>query len=281
MEIIWSADQPPKVRHPLTAPGQIDDLEVPDPAGGANAKLIEWYQVMTAAARDFAVTLNGVRVGLKVTLDPAGGPMPSAFALAGENLFLWMADQPERVQRLMMIVTTSYLRCIRYFDELTGRDSHHDVLLGADGAEMLSPAMFERFVVPGYQLIWETYGGRRSYHSCGRNGHLLELMRDALRIDELAGFGSCVDPALLAEKLGGRVVLSGGPSPTLILTGPPGAIHANCRHYINVLGRHSGYILDIGNGPAPGTPLAHYEAMIEAAKSAGIPGYRQGRYMQG
>lgn len=274
MEITWSADQPPKVRHPLTVPEQIDDLEVPDPAGGINGKLIEWYHVMDTAARDFVVTLNGTPLRLSVTLSPAGGPMPSAFALAGENLFIWMADEPERVQRLMQIVTTSYMRCIRYFNKLTGRNSEHALLLGGDAAEMVSPSMFERFVIPCYQLIWQTYGRRRSYHNCGRNEHLLDLMRDVLCIDELAGFGFCVDPGVLAEKLGGRVVLSGGPSPVLVLTGPPDEIQRDCRHYTDVLGACRGFILDIGHGPAPGTPLAHYEAMIDAAKHAGNPGYR-------
>lgn len=64
MEIQWQAEQPPKCRHPLTQPEQIDTLEVPDPASGLNPRYVEWHRAMSEAVGDFDVRLNGVRLSL-------------------------------------------------------------------------------------------------------------------------------------------------------------------------------------------------------------------------
>ena len=150
-----------------------------------------------------------------------------------------------------------------------GRDPNHAVGLGADSSEMISPEMFRGFVVPYYLQVWELYPGTRGYHSCGKNEHLLDIIRDELKINVHNGFGFCVDPAVLAEKMAGRVVLDGGPDPLLVKTGPHEAIVEECMRYISVLGRRGGYILSDGFSTAAGTPAAHLNAMTEASKRAG------------
>ena len=95
MDITWLDDGPPNA-HPLTDPTEIDDLEVPNPAGGLNARAIEWYHAMVETCQDIEVTLNGQPLEVSISLDQFGGPIPSAFALSGSNMFLWMAMDPER-----------------------------------------------------------------------------------------------------------------------------------------------------------------------------------------
>ena len=107
-----------------------------------------------------------------------GGPIPAAFALAGTNLFLWMAIEPDRVHRLMNLVTESFIRCTDYFDQLCGRKNRRSIGLGCDTAEMISEATFKEFVAPYYLRIYEKYPGTRSLHNCGKSGHLLDSMRD-------------------------------------------------------------------------------------------------------
>lgn len=269
MEVTWSENQPPKCRHPLTEPGQVDELEVPDPSAGLNARKIEWYHAMVKAAGDFDVRLNGRPLDVRITLDHPGGPIPSAFALAGSNLFLWMAMEPERVHRLMDVVTESHMRCVRFFDEMMGRDPSHPVGLGCDTAEMIGPDMFREFVVPYYLRIWDVYEGPRGFHNCGKSEHLLDILRDELAITSHNGFGSCVDPLVLAEKMSGRVVLEGGPDPWLIKSGPPEKIVAESRRYIEILAPSGGFILSTGGGAAAGTPTEHFGALVEASKQLG------------
>jgi uroporphyrinogen decarboxylase len=224
---------------------------------------------MAEAARDFDVRLNGRPLRIRITLNHPGGPIPSAFALAGANLFLWMAMEPERVHRLMDIVTESHMRCIRYFDEMSGRNPEHPALLGCDAGEQIGPDKFRQFAVPYYLRIWEVYKGPRAFHNCGKSEHLLDIIRDELAITSLDGFGFCVDPDVLAEKMSGRVILSGGPDPSLIKSGPYERIVEESRRYIETLGRRGGYILACGGGAAAGTPVEHFGAMVEASKQLG------------
>ncbi len=240
MEIKWPDDQPPKSIHPLQELEQIDSLAMPEPDGGLNRMRIEWYHAMRDCRKNFDLRLNGKALEIHINLGHPGGPIPAAFALAGSNLFLWMAMDPDRVHRLMDLATESHIRCKEFFHELTGTEPGQGIGMGCDTAEMLSPGMFREFVVPYYNRIYERYGGHRGFHNCGKNEHLLELIRDDLKIDSHNGFGSCVEIDVLAEKMAGRVVLQGGPSPVLLRDGTKEEIQADTRRYIEKLGARAG-----------------------------------------
>ncbi|MEW5719891.1 MAG: uroporphyrinogen decarboxylase family protein [Chloroflexota bacterium] len=269
MEIEWQADQPPKTKHLLTAPEQIDDLALPDPAGGLNTKKIEFYHGMKKAVDDFDVRLNGKPIQVQVSLSQPGGPIPSAFALCGPNLFLWLKTDPERVQRLMDLVTRSHQQCIALFDELAEENPRHSLWLGADSAEMMSARDFRAFAAPYYNRLWEQTEPPRVFHMCGRINHLLDIIRDDLRVDRVEGFGFPTSRDLIAEKWSGRLVMRGGPHPMLIHDGPRDAIIAECESYIRTAGRRGGFILSEGFGLMPGTPPAHIDAMVEASIRVG------------
>ena len=268
MEIQWNGDDPAKARHLLQAPEEIDQLEVPDPRDGLNRTRIEWFQTMRVMAEDFDVRLNGQPLEIQVDLTHPGGPFPSAFALCGPNLFLWMKTDPQRIHHLMDITTRSHLQVIAYFAELTGRDPFHSVWLGADAAEMVRPEMFLEFIAPYYLRIWEQHGYPRIYHQCGKIDHLLQILRDDYDVTFLDGFGFPTDRRRIAEILSGRMVLRGGPHPLLIHDGPKEAILSECIDYIQTVGGRGGYILSEGFGLMTGTPLEHVDLMVEASRWA-------------
>jgi hypothetical protein len=269
IEIIWHGEDTPKSSHPLKEVEDIDKLEIPSPDCGLNAKRIEYYKGMLELVDEFDIRLNGEPLQLKVDLNHPGGPIPSAYALCGSNLFLWMLLDPERVHRLMDITTRSHLQVIEYFDELTGREPGHWVWAGCDTGEMISSDMFSEFVVPYYLKIWEKQGRPRMFHMCGKIDHLLDIILDDLEIDILEHFGFPTDRKLLGEKYSGRVVMRGGPHPALIKDGPVEKIIPECEDYIRTLGRKGGFILAEGATIVPGTPLNHIDAMVEASKRVG------------
>ncbi len=269
LEWQWPADGPPKCVHMLTEPEQIDALQMPEPTAGLNARRIEWYHAICELAKDCDVRLNGRRLKIRVSINHPGGPIPAAFSLAGANLLEWMLTEPERTHRLMKIVTESHIRGNQYFDTLLGLPAGHSVWLGADIAEMLSPAMFREFVVPYYRRVWEVYGRPRTFHMCGRIDHLLEIIRDELQIDHLTGFGFVTDRNRLAEVMGGRVQLTGGPSPVLIRDGTRQEVIDACVEYIRTFGPHGAYTLCPGGDALPDTPADHFMWMVEASKAAG------------
>jgi hypothetical protein len=266
MDIEWLPNQPAKTRHLLTELEQIDHLALPDPAGGLNARKVEFFTGMKAAAGDFDVRLNGTPIQIGITLSLPGGPIPSAFALCGSNLFLWMKMDPDRVHRLLDLVTESHQRCITWFDRLAGRSPLHPLWLGADSAEMISARSFIEFVVPYYNRLWEQYPRPRIFHMCGKIDHLLEIIRDHMTIDQMDGFGFPVDRDRLADTWAGKVVMRGGPHPLLIHDGPVDRVMAECRAYLRSVGGKGGYILSEGFGLMPGTPPVHVAAMVAASQ---------------
>jgi hypothetical protein len=276
LEIQWNGDEPAKVKHMLHEPQEIDGLEVPDPRGGLNRMRIDWYRDMCGLVDDFDVRLNGQSLEIHVDLTHPGGPFPSAFALCGSNLFLWMKTDPERVHRLMDIVTRSHLQVIACFAEITGRTPHHSVWLGADAAEMVRPEMFREFIVPYYLRIWEQHEYPRVYHQCGKIDHLLDILRDVYNLTFLDGFGFPTDRRQIAEKLSGHMALRGGPHPLLIHEGPGEAILTECIDYIRTVGSRGGYILSEGFGLMTDTPLEHIALMVEASKQAAELGPAEG-----
>ena len=268
MEIIWPNNQPPKTIHMLKEPEDIDALPFPDPCGGINGTYSKWYMEMKERADNFDVRINGERIEIKATIFQGGGPIPGAFALAGSNLFLWMYTDPDRVHKLMDIVTKSHINCIKYFDNLTGRDPVHPQGLGADASEMISPDMFREFAAPYYKKIWECYPGNRGIHCCGKINHLLDILKDELQINSLDGFGFPADRYLLAEKYGGAIFMSGGPNPVLLLYGNPDEIIDEAVSYIKTVGRNGGYIMQPGGNFAPGTRPEIFKYLLEASERA-------------
>ena len=265
----WPTGQPPKCVHLLTEPVQIDSLEVPHPASGLNARRVEWYQELRSLAERFDVRLNGQRMEIRVKLSHPGGPIPSAFALAGENLLAWMLTEPDRAHRLMQIVTDSFIQGNRYVDELLSRPAGGGLGMGADIAEMLSPDLFRQFVVPYYRRVWQVYSDRpREFHMCGRIDHLLEILRDELQIDHLNGFGFPTERHRLAEVLGGHARLTGGPSPMLVRDAAQDEVVAACTDYIRTLGPCGGYTLTPGGDMLPDTPVQRIAWMVEASRRA-------------
>jgi hypothetical protein len=244
----------------------IDRLEVPDVDQGPYGKMVGWYREMVDMASEYAVTLNGMPLDVHVTISSGGGPIPDAYALAGQNLFLWMALDPVRVHRLMNILSTTFVRFQRYVRELRGY-ACHDLGMGCDAGEMLSAAMFGEFVVPHYARCYEAFPGNRGLHMCGRIDHLVPLIADELDITHLNGFGFSTDPHLLAEYMGGKVVMSGGLNPVTLLEGPLAQIEAETTRYLEAFRSCGGYILQDGNNVAPGTPLAHLASVVQVAEA--------------
>jgi hypothetical protein len=249
----------------LRAPHDIDALEVPEPTAGAYGVKIEWYHRMREMADEYVVTLDGEPLQVHVTIGSGGGPIPDAYALAGQNLFLWMAQEPDRAHRLLDIVTTAFINLQKYVRDLRG-DKYEGLSLGADAAEMLSAEMFNEFVVPYYLRCYNAFPGSRGLHNCGRLDHLIPLIAQQLQLTRLNGFGFPTNPELLAEWMGGRTVMAGGLNPVLLLRGPTEAIRRESFRYLEILSPYGGYILQDGNNVAPGTPTEHLAVVVEAAE---------------
>jgi len=260
----WFGGTDPVAVPLLHEPKDVERLVIPDVRTNLYGRKIEWFEAMQRMAGEYRVMLNDEPLGVKASVSGAGGPFPDAYALAGQNLFLWAYEAPDVVHGLMEKVTTAFINYERYTRDLTARPHRH-LGLGCDAAEMLSEQMYRRFVLPYYLRCYDAFPGRRGLHMCGAIDHLIPLLVDEMKITHLNGFGSVADPHLLARHMAGRVVMSGGLDPVLLLQGPVDPIKQQTWHYLDVLAGHGGYILQDGNNVAPGTPLAHFQAVVDAA----------------
>lgn len=89
-----------------------------------------------------------------------------------------------------------------------------------------------------------------------------------MQIDLLDGFGFPTNPHRLAEVFGGRVRMTGGPSPMLIRDGAKDEVISPCVGYIHMLGPCGGYTLTAGGDMLPDTPVERIAWMVEASQQA-------------
>ena len=275
IEIEWGKDLSQTIPIPetvpiLKSPKDIERLQVPEPTDSLYGRKIEWYYAMKDMVHEYSVNLNGKSLRINVSISGCGGPFSDAFALAGENIFVWMYSEADLVHQLMDKVTTAFINYEKYIRKIIGC-SCRGLTMGCDGAEMISKNMFEEFVLPYYKRCYDTFPGVRRFHMCGKIDHLIEILTRQMKITHLDGFGSVTNPNLLAEVMGGKIIMSGGINPTLLLIGETDAIKKECYRYLEIFALCGGYILQDGNNVPPGTRLQNLRAMIDASKEYGAP----------
>lgn len=270
VDVHWSDTEIPKTIPMLHSIEDVKRLKAPSPTNGLCGKKIEWYHEMKEIVREFHVTFNGEPVQINVGIGGEGGPLPIALSLADENLYLWAAGAPDVLHELMEKTTRAFIDYEHYIRELTGK-SRQNCGMGCDGGEMFSPQDFYEFVVPYYNRVYEEFPGHRGLHMCGKIDHLLDIIRDDMKIDNLSGFGDPVDRKLLADKFGGRIHMSGGVNIALLLDGTDEQIRADCMDALRTFAPKGGYTLQDGNNVPPGTSLEHLEILMECSETFGIP----------
>ena len=240
---------------------------------GLHGRSIEYRRAMMAVAEKYPVRFQGGPVlhpgARPVFTHTSHGPFTVAADLMGQTeMFAAIKERPEFVGELLHIVTG---RIIEYLD-FCWRElelPHRDFAWTDDLAAYLSAETYREMVLPHEKRLRFHFDGWTSFHMCGHTNHLLRIFADDLKIHEYQGFGWEVDLALVADVLGGRVVLDGNVSPILLLQGTPADVKAATRRVIERLGRLRGLIIQDGNNIAPGTPLENINAMHDAAVEYG------------
>ncbi|MCF7975378.1 MAG: hypothetical protein K9N55_16295 [Phycisphaerae bacterium] len=109
------------------------------------------------------------------------GTLTTAQKFLGESLFIDLMTEPEKVVAVMDWITEASIVLTRHFSKIADLPMTA-VHVGECSGCMVSPDMFEQFVVPQASRISESLGALR-FHSCGCSTHLLESIN---RIANLA-----------------------------------------------------------------------------------------------
>ena len=99
------------------------------------------------------------------------GALTTAQKFLGENIFIDLMIQPEKIVKVMDWITDCYIVLVRHFSELADLPITA-VHVGECSASLVSDALFQQFVAPQAQRIAESLGPLR-FHTCGPSTHLL------------------------------------------------------------------------------------------------------------
>ncbi|MDR6223373.1 methylcobamide:CoM methyltransferase MtaA [Methanococcoides alaskense] len=186
------------------------------------------------------------------------GPAGIAFHLAGEkNYFMWLIKKPDLIKDLVRIGTEV---CIEYSNALFEHGVDAVTISDPEGGPaLISPQMFESFVLPEYKIINKKVNGLKMLHMCGDSTSILESLSksgfDGISIEEK------VEVKRAKEIIGNRACLIGNVSPSsTLLSKSPEDVKKEAMQCI----RDGVGILAPGCGIAPHTPLKNMKAFVAA-----------------
>ena len=253
-------------------------LSVPDPrdAPGMRTVLAAARQVVASAGNRFYVQAN---------IDT--GPFSLAAVLRGAEAFLMdLATADEGELRGLLELCTDVV--IAYGKAMIATGVH-GIQFGDATASLVSPADFQRFVVPYQRRALEALGGARVetgggsgpgpasaeprcdrwIHICGRTDHVLPLMRGL----PFQGFEVDAKVPLREARrlLGDRVALKGNLDTTFLLRQSADVVRRESARILHDAPSH-GVVFSPGCGVPRMTPLENLRAMVHAAEEHAAEG---------
>ncbi|CAA7601389.1 Uroporphyrinogen decarboxylase [Acididesulfobacillus acetoxydans] len=161
----------------INEPQDIKRLTMPDPyEDGLMPKVL--------ACIDYMVE----NTDMPVSFTDAQGPLNIALGLCGvENFFAWMYEYPKHVHEIMDFCTEVLISWLRVQKKHAGQkmtsgafphgivlpEGFGGVWISDDDCTVISPRLYEEFVVPYNSRVFRAFGGG-SLHFCGNAEHQLE-----------------------------------------------------------------------------------------------------------
>ena len=158
-------------------PEEIDKLKMPDPY---NDGLMPRALNAIKRFKDYC--------DLPITLTDCQGPLTTALSIIGySNFIYWMYDYPEKIHKLMDIVSDAYIDWVklqkdligmRYEDEITFMgikmpEGSGGICLSDDDCLIFGAEQYKEFVMPYNSKIFNAFGGG-GLHFCGAATHHLD-----------------------------------------------------------------------------------------------------------
>ena len=262
--IIWRKDQPPLILPWLETVQDVARLRLPRPTDNMGGRKLSCIEDMQFLVNKFHVRLQGEPILLRVGSGWQEGPFTAALAMAGEQIYEWAQHEPNALHDLLAMITEVYIEYERTVRALVEMDEE-DVCIRSDGADVLSPELYQQFALPYYLRIYEALPGQRRLRISGDINHLLELLMEEQQITHLEGYGHQVDKAYLAETMGGKVVVQGNVDPELLLEGTTEEVNQAAWEVLEAFAEVGGLVLSNGGDLLPDTPLENMNTLIYAS----------------
>ncbi len=193
------------------------------------------------------------------------GPIDTACLLVGAtNFFLWSKLYPEMIHDLLDKLTTLMIHVVEKRVEVIKR-AMTEFIVFDDSVGNFSPAGFEEFALPYLSRIYKHFGTKTNFFHCDLTlRHLAEFI-PAMGVNVLISFDPDTDIRFFKEMIGDRICLIGNVAPSLLLTGSPEQVRAECQRQMEMAGRGGRYVLSLGGELRCGTPPENIDALLDAA----------------
>jgi uroporphyrinogen decarboxylase len=259
MELHFDDGAGPRLADPLTSPGDIDRLRVPDPVETMGFVMDAVKQVCAAAPETPLIGFVGAPFTLAAYMVEGKG------SRTFENAKRFMYEHPRAWRTLLQKITETIALHLRAQVEAGCRA----VQIFDSWAGHLSPDDFRSFALPyiveavdrvkptGVPVIVFAKGA----HGC---------------LEELAGSGADVlglDWTISIEdaraRVGNKVSLQGNLDPSVLL-GPVERIERQAQRVLNEARGGRGHVFNLGHGILKSTPPEHLAALVEVVRREGV-----------
>ena len=250
----------PTIAEPIRRFDQVERLRVPDPT--------EDVPYVFEILRTLRIELAGREVPL---LGFAGAPFTLAAYLvegAGSRHFATLKRMMWREPELLRALLAKLSDLVVGFLNAQIEAGAQVVQLFDTWAGILSPADYREWVLPVHREIVARLDRERAplilYVNDGAHvvDEMLESGADVLSLDWRVDLGQA------ARRVGSRASLQGNLDPCA-LAAPPEEIQRQVRELAAAAAAARGYILNLGHGCLPETPVEGVRAFTEAARSLG------------
>ena len=260
-KIIWQDTEAPYAKPCLTSIDQVDHLKPANPYEDGLLKtcLQEWEYYWRHVDRRW-IDEYGYLDGVGFIM----GPVESAAQLRGyTDFFIDLMEEPEKVHKLLDIVTETEIRYLKAQEKINGKLKR--VCIGDHLATQISPAHCREFFIPYLKRIFDefSYAEVRAWHNEGHSGHIADIIPDMNC--NIWHFGEdAAGPTQAALK--GKVVLMGNIHPVdHLLMGDTELVRQVTRDLLSEIVVEDGFFVSSGGGMAPGTPIENVRALIDTA----------------
>ena len=139
---------------------------------------------------------------------------------------------------------------------------------------MMSPEMFRNYVQPIVAATAEAIheaGLVFLHHACGNNQALMDMLVEA-GVDVYQSIQPEMDIVEMKKRYGKNIVLWGGVSSGLLITGTPDEVRAEGARILRECKPGGGFVYATSHSVMPGAQHENYLAMLEVLREEGMYG---------
>ena len=214
----------------------------------------------------------------------AKGSLFSNEIWAGNSISDWLCahlTEPDQVKAITQVTTERALENLELYMQAVGKYIDTVVIsasdFGTQRGELFDPQIFKDIYMPNYKKINDYVhahsNAKTFYHCCGSIVNLIESFIEC-GIDALNPVQTSaknMDPRMLKEKFGGRIIFWGGGADTqsVLPFGTPEEVREDVRKRIEIFAPGGGFIFNAIHNIQYGVSPQNIEAMIKAALDFG------------